>query len=85
MCSKFRQLFRRGKEEKFGVEFIWGTAVSRVSPGSVYSGKNRFDADLIFICSGADFEVLYPENNLSKTIGFSVRDPSKADDIIISA
>jgi len=31
------------------------------------------------------FEMLYPENNLPKTIGFSVRDPSKADDIIISA
>jgi FAD dependent oxidoreductase TIGR03364 len=48
-------------KEKFGVEFIWGTAVSRVLPGSVYSGSNRFDADLIFICSGADFEVLYPD------------------------
>jgi len=31
------------------------------------------------------FEMLYPENNLPKTIGFSVRDPRKADDIIISA
>lgn len=30
------------------------------------------------------FEMLYPENNLAKTIGFSVRDPRKADDIIIS-
>lgn len=48
-------------EQKFGVEFIWGTAISKVLPGTVYSGTNRFDADLIFICSGADFEVLYPE------------------------
>ncbi|HQT21958.1 MAG: oxidoreductase [Sphingobacteriales bacterium 17-39-43] len=48
-------------EQKFGVEFIWGTAISKVQPGSVFSGSTRFDADLIFICSGADFEVLYPE------------------------
>lgn len=48
-------------EQKFGVEFLWGTAISRVLPGSVFSGSTRFDADLIFICSGADFEVLYPE------------------------
>jgi FAD dependent oxidoreductase TIGR03364 len=48
-------------EQKFGVEFIWGTAISRVVQGSVYSGSNKFEADLIFICSGADFEVLYPE------------------------
>jgi FAD dependent oxidoreductase TIGR03364 len=47
--------------QNYGVEFIWGTAISRVDSGSVYSGSKRFDADLIFICSGADFEVLYPE------------------------
>jgi FAD dependent oxidoreductase TIGR03364 len=47
--------------QKFGIEFIWGTAISRVKPGSVFSGITRFDADLIFICSGADFEILYPE------------------------
>ncbi|OYZ43397.1 MAG: oxidoreductase, partial [Sphingobacteriales bacterium 24-40-4] len=41
-------------EQKFGVEFIWGTAISKVQPGSVFSGSTRFDADLIFICSGAD-------------------------------
>ncbi len=47
--------------QKLGIEFIWGTAISRVKPGSVFSGSTRFDADLIFICSGADFETLYPE------------------------
>jgi FAD dependent oxidoreductase TIGR03364 len=47
--------------QKFGIEFIWGTAISRVKPGSVFSGSTRFDADLIFICSGSDFEILYPE------------------------
>ena len=47
--------------QKLGIEFIWGTTISRVKPGSVFSGSTRFDADLIFICSGADFETLYPE------------------------
>ena len=47
--------------QKLGIEFIWGNAISRVKPGSVFSGSTRFDADLIFICSGADFETLYPE------------------------
>lgn len=47
--------------QKFGIEFIWGTAISKVVSGSVFSGSRQFDADLIFICSGADFEVLYPE------------------------
>ena len=46
---------------KFGIEFIWGTAISRAQSGAVFSSSKRFDADLIFICSGADFEVLYPE------------------------
>ncbi|MFA6945056.1 MAG: TIGR03364 family FAD-dependent oxidoreductase [Pedobacter sp.] len=46
---------------KFGIEFIWGTAITRAQSGTVFSSSKRFDADLIFICSGADFEVLYPE------------------------
>ncbi len=46
---------------KYGVEFVWGTAISKVQTGSVFSGSSRFDSDLIFISSGADFEVLYPE------------------------
>lgn len=48
-------------EEKFGVEFIWGTAVTAVQYPAVYAGKKQFMADEIFICSGADFETLYPE------------------------
>lgn len=47
--------------EKYGVEFFWGTAISKAQSGSVFSSSTRFDADLIFISSGADFEVLYPE------------------------
>jgi FAD dependent oxidoreductase TIGR03364 len=47
--------------EKFGVVFHFNTAVTNVHYPSVYSGKNTWQADKIFVCSGADFETLYPE------------------------
>ena len=43
------------------VQFIFGKAVSEVSSGKVRSGKIWYQADEIFICSGEDFETLYPE------------------------
>jgi FAD dependent oxidoreductase TIGR03364 len=46
---------------KFGIEFNFNRAVSRVEDGKVYSGRQVFEADLVFVCSGADFETLYPE------------------------
>lgn len=49
-------------EEKYDVEFNWGKCVSYVSDNTVYVGNNEtFEADIIFVCSGADFETLYPE------------------------
>jgi FAD dependent oxidoreductase TIGR03364 len=49
-------------EEKYDVEFNWGKCVSYVSDNTVYVGNHEtFDADIIFVCSGADFETLYPE------------------------
>lgn len=47
--------------EKFGVNFIWGKAVTDLCYPSVYAGKEELDADEIYVCSGADFETLYPE------------------------
>jgi len=47
--------------EKYKVSFIWGTAITSVSSNAVYSGKTKFSADIICVCSGADFETLYPE------------------------
>ncbi|MBS4066868.1 MAG: TIGR03364 family FAD-dependent oxidoreductase [Chitinophagaceae bacterium] len=50
-------------EEKYNVEFYWDRCVSYISEGTVYIGnEEQFDADIIFICSGADFETLYPES-----------------------
>jgi len=47
--------------EKYRVEFIWGKAVTDIAYPSVYSGKEQFEADLVYVCSGFDFETLYPE------------------------
>ena len=42
------------------IEFVWGTAVTRIQGNTVYSGTQQWQADVIFVCSGADFETLYP-------------------------
>lgn len=47
--------------EKYNVEFLYNTAISRIEHPRVYSGKKAWAADEIFVCSGADFETLYPE------------------------
>lgn len=46
---------------KFGIQFHFNTAVNRVEYPKVYTGKTVREADLIFVCSGADFETLYPD------------------------
>ena len=47
--------------EKFGVEFFWGKAVTDICYPAVYIGTQEMEADRIVICSGTDFETLYPE------------------------
>ncbi|MCZ4222557.1 TIGR03364 family FAD-dependent oxidoreductase [Pedobacter rhodius] len=47
--------------EKYGVKFYWNTAISHVEKSIVKSGNNSWQADEIFVCSGAEFETLYPE------------------------
>lgn len=44
-----------------GVTFVWGKAISRIEGNTVYSGQKSWSADKVFVCSGADFETLYPE------------------------
>ncbi len=46
---------------KYGVEFTWGKAVTAVRYPSVEMGNETIMADLVVVCSGADFESLYPE------------------------
>ena len=49
-------------QEKYKVEFNWGKCVSYIADNTIYIGNNEeYEADIIFVCSGADFETLYPE------------------------
>ena len=47
--------------QKYGVSFIWGTAITSVTSHAAFAGKIKFEADLVCICSGQDFETLYPD------------------------
>jgi len=47
--------------DKYDVTFYWNTAISQVQHPAVISGQQRWKADEIYICSGAEFETLYPE------------------------
>ncbi|MEI8111696.1 MAG: TIGR03364 family FAD-dependent oxidoreductase [Chitinophagia bacterium] len=48
-------------KEALGVEFIWGKQINEVSEGKAICGKKIYNADIICICSGADFETLFPD------------------------
>jgi FAD dependent oxidoreductase TIGR03364 len=44
----------------YNIDILWGTAVTNVTTNTVWSFKTKYNADIICICSGADFETLYP-------------------------
>ncbi len=46
---------------KYGVEFLFGKAVTDVCYPAVYTGSEEWEADEIYVCSGSDFETLYPQ------------------------
>jgi FAD dependent oxidoreductase TIGR03364 len=49
--------------EQYSIAFFWGKCVSYISDQIVYIGNDEeYEADLIFVCNGADFETLYPEH-----------------------
>ena len=54
---------------KFNVNFHWGKCVSSIQGNEIYVGKEIYkNAELVFVCSGADFETLYPEVFSSQAI-----------------
>lgn len=47
----------------YPIRFHWGKCVTYISDQTVYIGnREEYEADILFICSGADFETLYPEH-----------------------
>ena len=46
---------------KYGIQFHFNKAISRIESLKAYSGREVYEADLIVVCSGPDFETLYPE------------------------
>jgi FAD dependent oxidoreductase TIGR03364 len=47
--------------EQFGVQFRFGCAVRRIDPPLVEAGPEQWKAENAIVCSGEDFESLYPE------------------------
>jgi FAD dependent oxidoreductase TIGR03364 len=70
--------------EKYNVQFIWGTVVTSIVAKTVVTAQKKYNADLICVCSGADFETLYPalfkEQSITKTklqmMRFKHKDPN---------
>ena len=54
--------------QKYGVRFIWSAGVTKVSHPSVWCGTKEYEADEIYVCNGADFETLFPEQFTSLPI-----------------
>lgn len=54
--------------EYLNIEFKWGKTVTAIQSGKVWIGKEPIDTDLIIVCSGADFETLFPETFLALEI-----------------
>ena len=48
-------------KKQLGITIEYNTAISQISYPYLYSGDQKFAAERIFVCSGADFETLYPE------------------------
>ena len=47
--------------EEFGVQFRFGTAVRSIQLPSIEAGSETWEAEHAIVCSGDDFETLYPE------------------------
>jgi FAD dependent oxidoreductase TIGR03364 len=46
---------------RYPISFKWGESVTDVGTHSVRTASEKYDADLVVICSGMEFETLYPE------------------------
>ncbi|MEK6478250.1 TIGR03364 family FAD-dependent oxidoreductase [Catalinimonas sp. 4WD22] len=48
-------------EERYGVQFYFDTVINAIEKGKLQSSQQSYQAEKIFVCSGSDFETLYPE------------------------
>lgn len=48
-------------QDRYKVDFKFGRAVTDISYPQLKAGGRTWEAERIFVCSGADFETLYPE------------------------
>lgn len=48
-------------QEKYSVKIYWNTAISSITGNTIHAGNMSWSANHIYLCSGADFETLYPE------------------------
>lgn len=46
---------------RYDISFHWRTVINRISYPAVFSGSRQWEADEIYVCSGQDFETLYPD------------------------
>jgi FAD dependent oxidoreductase TIGR03364 len=49
-------------EERYKVQFLFGTAVTSIEHPVLQTGKGEWHAETIIVCSGEDFETLYPQH-----------------------
>lgn len=54
--------------ERYGVQFIWNTTATSITRHTVFAGSKSYSADEIFVCSGSDFETLFPEQFANQNI-----------------
>src|ERR1039457_7232592 len=47
--------------EKYGVQFRWGAAVRSIDLPTVEAGGEKWHVETAIVCTGHDFETLYPE------------------------
>lgn len=45
--------------EKYGVKFLFGKTITGIEYPKIFSNREVFEADEIYICNGADFDNLY--------------------------
>jgi FAD dependent oxidoreductase TIGR03364 len=46
--------------EKYAIQFLWAHSIQNVTSNTVYYNDVELKADLVFVCSGANFQQLFP-------------------------